>query len=216
MSGPPPPPAAPPPAPGSLAQARGALLALVFAGWAALTVVVGGTLMVGHWVTLPKPEREDSRLLDALAELRRSGEEERWLAVHVLYAECRCSQRILDGFGAQARPAGAVEKVLLVGRHPGFEATARRLGFDLRLLEARELQERFAIESAPLLLVVDPSGALRYAGGYTARKQGLAPQDAQVIAALMEGEDPGELPLYGCGVSRELQALLDPLGVKYD
>ncbi|HBP18930.1 MAG TPA: hypothetical protein DEA08_14230 [Planctomycetes bacterium] len=215
MSGPPTTSEATPPA-GPLARARGAFLALVFAGWAALTVVVGGTLMVGHWVTLPKPEREDAQLLRGLAELRRPGEEERWMAVHVLYADCRCSQRILDGFGQQERPAGAVEKVLLVGRHPGFEETAQRLGFDLRLLEAPELKQRYAIESAPLLLVIDPEGALRYAGGYTSRKQGLDPQDAQVIAALVAGRDPAELPLYGCGVSRELQDLLDPLGVKYD
>ena len=138
------------------------------------------------------------------------------MAVHVLYAECRCSQRILDGFEAQERPPGAVEKVLLVGHHPGFEASARRLGFDLRRLEAAELKERYGIESAPLLLVVDPAGALRYAGGYTARKQGLDPQDAGVIAGLMAGRNPTELPLYGCGVSRELQEVLDPLGVRYD
>jgi hypothetical protein len=54
-------------------------------------------------------------LVTALSSLRERSDTRRWSAVHVLYAECRCSRRILEHLARSERPAQAQEKLLLVG-----------------------------------------------------------------------------------------------------
>jgi hypothetical protein len=46
------------------------LIKVGFAAWAGLLLVVSETLMVGHWYTLPKPDKDDAVLTNALSELR--------------------------------------------------------------------------------------------------------------------------------------------------
>lgn len=184
--------------------------------WAGLSLVVQSTLMASHWYTLPSPDRADPELGEALAALVPEAEQESWTAVHVLYSACRCSQRVFDHLFESARPDGLYEVVLLVGDDASVQARAGAAGFDVITLSPTDLEERFGIVSAPLLLVMSPGGELRYAGGYTERKQGYAIEDREVIEALQSGAAPSELPLYGCGVSKELQQILDPMGLKYD
>ncbi len=184
--------------------------------WAGLSVVVQSTLMAGHWYTLPSPDRADPALERALAALVPEAERESWAAVHVLYSACRCSQRVFDHLFESARPDGLYEVVLLVGEDASVQARADAAGFDVITLSPGELEEHYGIVSAPLLLVMNPGGELQYAGGYTERKQGYAIEDQEVIRALQAGAAPTELPLYGCGVSKELQQILDPMGLKYD
>lgn len=178
-------------------------------------VVVVATMMVGHWVTLPKPAADDQHLRQALSELRNPGEQNQWVGVHVLYSDCGCSGRVLEHIFSSERPAGFAEKILLVGHHEEFEAGARKAGLDVTVLKARELKERFGLESAPLFIVLDPAGALRYVGGYTERKRGLAIRDLEIVSELRAGGESYELPLFGCAVSQRLQEILDPLGIKY-
>lgn len=184
--------------------------------WAALSIVAQSTLMVSHWYTLPSPNRADPALEEALAALVPEAEQGSWTAVHVLYSACRCSQRVFEHLFESSRPEGLYEVVLLVGGEASLEARAAAAGFDVVTLSPRDLEARFGIVSAPLLLVSSPGGELRYAGGYTERKQGYAVEDLEVIGALQAGVEPSELPLYGCGVSKELQQILDPMGLKYD
>ncbi len=191
------------------------LVKLGLAAWAGLLLFVVGTLMVGHWYTLPKPDKTDAFLTQALAELRTSADDGAWMGVHVLYTECRCSQRVFDHLFSSARPDDVKEKVILVGKDDKIEARARKSGFDVVVVSPVQLKEQFSLESAPLLLVVEPSGAIAYSGGYTQRKQGPDIRDVAIITSLMQNHAPRELPLYGCGTSSELQKTLDPLGIKY-
>jgi hypothetical protein len=66
-----------------------------------------------------------------------------------------------------------------------------------------------------MFAVMDPSGGLRYLGGYTERKQGLMIEDVTIVERLRSERPVVELPLFGCAVSRSLQAMLDPLGIRY-
>ncbi len=184
--------------------------------WAGLAVLVQTTLMAAHWYTLPKPDRADPLLEQSIAALVSEDGTGQWAMVHVLYSECRCSQRVFDHLFETTRPEGAYETVLLVGHDAAIEARADTAGFEVVVATPAELERRFGIVSAPLLLVLDPGGTLRYAGGYTERKQGYGPRDLDILAVLQRGDDPTELPLYGCGVSKELQEALDPMGIKYD
>jgi hypothetical protein len=184
--------------------------------WATLAVVGGSTLMAGHLYTLPEPERSDPQLLARLEALRGQVAQGEWQAVHVLYSACRCSQRILAHLFESTRPSGYHETLLLVGADEGVAARAADAGFELITLTPQELAEQYHIEAAPLMIVLDPDGRVRYAGGYSERKQGYEALDREVMARLKAGAAPTELPLYGCGVSKALQATLDPLGLKYD
>lgn len=188
----------------------GALAAL----WAVPCTVVVTSLMVSHWVPLPKPDRSDPSLTAGLAEVA-PPDHAAWTVAHVLYAQCRCSQRTFEYLFERGPSAGAREVVVLVGRHDEYERRATDAGYAVRRITRRELKERLNLESAPLLVISDPTGAVRYVGGYTSRKQGLDYQDLALLEELRKGHGARDLPAYGCGVSRELQAFLDPIGVKY-
>lgn len=178
-------------------------------------MVASASLMAGHWYTLPSPPTGHADFVRAMTDLRGPKNADTWMAVHVLYSRCRCSQRIFDHLFASERRPDVEEHILLVGAHRDYEGRARARGFAVHVLEPAQLKALYRIESAPLLLILDPPGNLRYAGGYTDRKQGPAIHDLDILARLVADETTEPLPLFGCGVSRELQALLDPIGIKY-
>jgi hypothetical protein len=182
--------------------------------WAPTLLVIVAMLMVGHWYSLPKPTREDRALEQAVHALRAPGARGDWTVVHALYSKCRCSQRILTHLFNRRPLAGTTEVILLVGSHAEYERRARESGFRLDVISPEELLKKYHFEAAPLFAVSDSNGRLRYVGGYTDRKQGLAVRDVEIIHALQANGSPRELPLFGCAVSRSLQALMDPLGIK--
>jgi hypothetical protein len=191
----------------------------LLAAWLVPCTAVSVVLLASHTVPLPTPPKDDGALHAGLAELRTTAlspeQSATWTLVHVLYGQCRCSEQTLEYLVKRGPKAHASEVVLLVGDNPEFAASARAAGFALTAVTAHELKARFNIETAPLLLVLDPSGAVRYAGGYTARKQGLDYQDTEILETLQHGGAALELPPFGCAASRELQKLLDPIGIKY-
>jgi hypothetical protein len=182
--------------------------------WAPTLLLIVATLMVGHWYSLPKPAHDDRALEQAMRALRTGDARGDWTVVHALYSKCRCSQRILSHLFSRRPLAGTTEVIVLVGSHPEYELRARQSGFELDVVSPEELSQKYHFEAAPLFAVSDPNGRLRYVGGYTDRKQGLAVRDVEIIHALQANGSPRELPLFGCAVSRSLQAVLDPLGIK--
>lgn len=194
--------------------AKAKVAAAAFWLWAVVLLAAVSSLMVGHWYTLPRPDRADESVTRAMASLRLPGEESRWLAVHLLYTECRCSRAILDHLTSTRRPSGVVEKVVLVGDDPSVEGRLRDAGFAVVAIGKAELERRFHVVSAPLLAVVAPDDTLRYLGGYTERKQGPDIRDRALIEEARSRGDAAALPLFGCPVSDELRSLLDPLGLK--
>jgi len=183
--------------------------------WAAGASVVMAALMASHWVALPRPAHDDSRLNASLAALPRDEQHARWRMHHVLYAECGCSRRVLEHIAARTRTDDVDEVVLLVGDDSDVERLCRDSSLRLELVSEDQLAQRFGVEAAPLLVITDPSGATRYCGGYTDRKRGLAYQDLATLARLRAGEHAPPLPVYGCGIADSLRAALDPLGLKY-
>ena len=70
---------------------------------------------------------------------------------------------------------------------------------------------RVGVEAAPILIVIDPSGVVRYAGGYTERKQGPVVADIRILRATERGDAPVALPIFGCAVSERLRGELSTL-----
>ncbi|MCG5053031.1 MAG: hypothetical protein KA712_08740 [Myxococcales bacterium] len=188
---------------------------VVLGVWFVVCLGVVGSLMVGHWVSLPVPNAAAAQRLETLG-ASPPGAKRPWLVVHALYGKCTCSQRIFESLVSTTRPRGVREILLLADAAPTWRAQAHAAGLEIRGLTAPELKERYGIEAAPLFMVFDPQGRLVHTGGYTERKQGLAIVDRAIVEALMaEPNAPRPpLPVFGCGVSRQLQQLLDPLGIK--
>jgi len=181
-------------------------------GWAAALLLVGSILLGRHVVALPRPERNPT-VTRAFAALRQPRDRGRWLAVHVLYAGCKCSARIVDHL-VQAEPIAPVRELALwVGQDPDAQARLSAAGLRVHTLEPEALRARFGVEAAPVLIVLDPEDQIRYVGGYTSRKQGPDIQDRKILAALLAGTAPEENPILGCAVSSRLQTALDPVGL---
>lgn len=184
--------------------------------WAGISTLAVSSLMVEHWQPLPVPPVDDALLQSAVSELRTR--EGTWMSVHVLYSGCRCSNQVLEHLLAvnRERPAGVDERVLLVGADTELEARVQRAGLALSVVETGALKTRFGVISAPLLVFLSPSDQVVYAGGYTDRKQSLDIQYLQIFAEVKRETSPRIRPLFGCGVSEDLQAAVDPFGLKYN
>ena len=163
--------------------------------WFAAMVFLGAGLLARHLLAMPAPR-------PAVA-LARPG---KWVAVHALYGECRCSQRIADHLETSERPAGWTEIVLWVGTDPPKKLSER---FEVRTVTPTELAA-LGIEAAPSMAVIDPSGTTRYAGGYTERKQGPVIDDVRIMREAQH-QDVKALPVFGCAVSNRLQTELSVL-----
>ena len=184
--------------------------------WGAAVSVGAISLMARHELALPSPAADDPALQRAVNELSPSdvgSTATDWSVIHVLYAQCRCSQRIVEHLVGRERPVGIREQVLLVGNGAEYAAKLTSAGFSVVLATPAELKERYHVESAPLLVVADPSGRVRYSGGYTREKQGPDIRDLAIIGELRSGGTPAELPTLGCAVSDELRELINPLGL---
>jgi hypothetical protein len=182
--------------------------------WALITFAVTGSLASAHWYGLPRPQ-SPAVLSRALAARRRPDERGLWLATHVLYLECRCSRRILDHLLERRRLPEVGESVLMVGSDPALSVQLTHAGYRVESLTPHTLATRYQILAAPVLIVSDPADGIRYLGGYTQQKQGPDLRDQAIIASLRAGGREPELPLLGCAVSRSLQKILDPFGLKY-
>jgi hypothetical protein len=170
--------------------------------WFAGMLLLGAGLLAKHLVALPAPATTPV-LGEALAALRTPRDRGRWLAVHVLYAECRCSQLIVEHLVHSDRPSDWSEVVLWIGADPPDPGLAQR-GFDVRRLTRAELAS-YGIEAAPLLVAVDPDDHARYSGGYTESKQGPVVDDLRILAAARAAGPIATLPVFGCAVSDRLK-----------
>jgi hypothetical protein len=198
-----------------LGRVRTVFVRASFSAWVVTVTVPGAYLMAGHLLTLPAPEETDPRVAVAIDATRTPAERGAWLVVHVMYADCGCSQRLLTQLIARHALPDVRERVVLVGHDEAMAARLRDAGFAFEEVTASELAERYRAESAPMLMVASPAGALVYAGGYADRKRGPDTKDVDVVRRLQRGERVQRLPLYGCAVSKKLQGELDPLGLKY-
>jgi hypothetical protein len=182
--------------------------------WAVLMLLIGASLMVNHWVPLPRPEIEQNGSTASLASFQTINAEHCWSAVHFLYAECPCSRRVLDHLLEQSPRADVNECIVLIGDAAELAAKAESRGYEVDCVTPEELLTKYGVEAAPLLMVFDTVGRQRYVGGYTSRKQLLDIQNRTILEQLMSGQEVEPLPLFGCAVSGRLKSLVDPLGLK--
>jgi hypothetical protein len=184
---------------------------LLLTAWAGVALVALSSLAVPHMAPMPQAQRE-ARLAGALLELRT--ERRARFLVHVIAADCSCTQRLFEHLLARGPFAGAEEVIVFVGEDAVKRDAATRAGFRYTTLDAAELARRFGLESAPVLFAFDGE-SLRYAGGYFNHPSTLVALDADIAHRVTAGESPPPLPVYGCAVSDRLRKAVDPLGIVY-
>jgi hypothetical protein len=191
---------------------RRTLVGVLIGAWAIGTLLAISTLALPHMAPLPETSRE-ARTMRALLGLRTAADRE--LVVHVIAARCSCTERLFAHLMRRRPFGGADEIVLFVGDDPRKQEAARGAGFRYATVTDGQLQERFALESAPVMFVFDRRDRLRYAGGYFNHPSTVSPLDEDIHGRLIRGEAPPPLPVYGCAVSARLKDQLDPLGIVY-
>ncbi len=187
----------------------------VLCGWGFAMVAVVGSLMVSHWVRLPHPTADDQAWSATLASHRSASAARDWTVFHFLNADCACSRRILVKLADESPHRGVCERIVILGSEDKTTRAAIENGFEVEFVTRAELDQRYAIAAVPMFAVVAPDGSTKYSGGYTSRKQGLDVQHRDIIGKLVAGESSEPLPVYGCAVSKQLQAAIDPFGIKY-
>ena len=185
---------------------------LMLASWMVVALVGLAALSVRHMASLPKPD-DEALLSRSMLQLRRTSSEN--FLVHVIDAECSCSRALFAHLVARRRFPGAEEAVLFVGADPKKQESAKRAGFTFTTVSAEELTFHFGLEAAPVLIVFDSAGRLRYAGGYYSHPATITPLDERIYAQLATGANVEPLPVFGCAVSSRLQKSLNPLSAVY-
>jgi hypothetical protein len=168
--------------------------------WVPAVVVVFGLLMVNHTVAMPSPTRLD-RIEHALLRDADPGTDH---VVHVIFADCSCTDLLVDHLAARGPEPGRVEVVWFVGPKKPRHAALSAAGFPLVTLHADDLAERLDLRAAPVLLAVH-DGALAYAGGYFGTPAAVRPLDVGLLDAVARGERPDPLPVFGCAMDPALQ-----------
>ena len=186
--------------------------------WVVTLTLVCSSLMVGHWISLPTPavgsqlERGTHYAHESKADW--TLEDGRLRVSHFLFADCPCSRKVLDYLVHRPPLAAVDERIVLIAlpNQPLVEVATGSFAVELESPET--LMAKYGVESAPLMIVDDAQGIIRYAGGYTSRKQGLDYQDQTIVRQLLSGAEVDPLPLYGCAVSQRLKQMVDPFGLK--
>ncbi len=142
----------------------------------------------------------------------------RWKLVHLLVEGCSCSAAVAEHLCERLPLKDVEEVVYVVGGDHHFEwvNNLQRLGFDVRVQNAEELRLALGSDAGPQLLIADPTGAIRYRGGYQSTRPGTrlnhlatnmeadTPQECEILLALRQGRDVQAYPAFGCGGSLSL------------
>jgi hypothetical protein len=182
--------------------------------WAALALVGISSLSVSHMAAMPPPDKATRMAMEAAT--LRQGSSGLFL-VHVIYRECSCTERLLAHLLARGRLPGVEEAIVYVARDSAAElaGSAARAGFALTRVTAEELDRRFGLQAAPVLLAFDSAQTLLYAGGYFDHPSAVSALDRRIHADIAAGRPVRPLPLFGCAVSPALQDAVDPLRIVY-
>ncbi|MBL8209830.1 MAG: hypothetical protein JNK87_03930 [Bryobacterales bacterium] len=124
-----------------------------------------------------------------------------WQAVYVLGERCPCSTRVARYLMGRSALGGIEEFILQVGEEPETEAGLTNAGWQMRRRPPEIARDHYGARSAPLFVIVDPTGEVRYRGGLSRRtdsRDGF--HDREIWEAVRAGRAVTPLPAYGCAL----------------
>ncbi|HTV00034.1 MAG TPA: hypothetical protein VMF13_05830 [Luteitalea sp.] len=178
--------------------------------WSASLTVALASWGAWHYVALAGPAASEVARLDD------AHDHDGWRMVHVLAADCGCSEGVGRRLASRKPQAGLVEEVWVVGDSPTLTATLRTAGFTVTTKAPEALATGMNIQGMPWLLIAR-DGDVLYSGGYASRNPATVAQleDVALWHRLQAGDHPQAFPAFGCATSRSARAAVDPLGLKY-
>lgn len=194
------------------ARGRQRMAIAVIGIWVMVAVVALGSIGMSHSAPMPAPA-DELRLARAASALAGRGSKAAY--VHVIDPACSCSAGLLRQLLATGARSDYREVIVFVGEDSALRRAAEGAGFAFRELSRTALVAELGLEVAPVLIALDSTGALRYAGGYFDKPAAVESRQAWIHARLMAGEAVAPLPVYGCAASERLRERVDPLGVVY-
>lgn len=181
---------------------RSSFARAVLGGWVALIVLIGSSVTALHFFTLPKQAPTSWAIAG------------QWTVVHGLASKCPCSNRVMEHLLSRGPFPGVHEQVPVVDATEVQLTALRARGFDVESVTSAQMEQRYGLTGAPVLVVRRPDSSLAYVGGHSAT-QSQESDDEHVLAALIAGTEVQPYPLFGCAVGKRLQRELDPLSLKY-
>ncbi|HXT16115.1 MAG TPA: hypothetical protein VN706_10835 [Gemmatimonadaceae bacterium] len=197
---------------GSKKKGRFPVAKLFLVVWIVGVSLALGSLGVSHLAAMPRPD-DEARIARAALALREDASSD--FIVHVIYARCSCTARLFKHLVERKPFPGVHEMILFVGEDSTKRAAAEHAGYEFRTITREELGSKFGLEVAPVMLVFDVKGELRYIGGYFDRPAAVTSLDEQIRGQVLAGANPDPLPVFGCAVDARLQRKVDPLGIVY-
>ncbi|MFK8138692.1 MAG: hypothetical protein AB8E15_10055 [Bdellovibrionales bacterium] len=172
-----------------------------------------------HNTSLPQEKPINMIELESYSSEGLAVDSKKWQKIHFITDKCLCSNDLAEYLverGA-SKELNVMEKVIVVGKKSDFESRLNKKGFITQRISEEDLAAKYGITGVPLLVVISPEKKIEYYGGYDSRKinPGTDFKDTEILEQAMAGKSLGSLPKFGCAVSKELQATLDPFKLKY-
>jgi hypothetical protein len=121
--------------------------------------------------------------------------------VHVLAADCACSQAVAEHLLSRGADPAELEHVWIVGDAGNLGEQLAHKGYRPGATSAEEVRQRLGIAAAPLLVVFERGGsAALYAGGYSPhRLEGAGDaRVASIVSTVRAGKAQARYPVHGC------------------
>lgn len=143
-----------------------------------------------------------------------------WAMTHILVESCPCSYTIATHLLQRGVSKDAGEQIWVAesGWKQKWVEDLAKAGFNVRRMTPSEILARANVNGGPWLIIHDPDGQRRYAGGYLDGRPGSPgveqpPQDVQILARLQTSDVVQPFRALGCGMG---ESILQPLGVQCD
>jgi hypothetical protein len=121
-------------------------------------------LMGSHWLPLPATSPMQSVAVTS---------NRNWQAVHILVADCPCSELVATHLATRGASSELNERVWLVGGDAPWAQTLEQCGLRVRHEDANRLAPEYGIHGGPWLQLISPAGTLAYSGGYAPQRATL-------------------------------------------
>lgn len=144
--------------------------------------------------------------------------ESRVNAIHFIAEGCSCSIPLVQHLAKRKATKGIFEKVIIIGKMSDSVRELKKSGYAVESMSFERARVGGWLSATPLLVVYDREQKVHYARGYA--EGAITPLTQFFDQSVIEDVKNNALvtsnyPIRGCAAARNLQAMLDPFGLKY-
>lgn len=139
----------------------------------------------------------------------------KWKMVHILSSKCACSKRV-GIYLSKRSPLPNVNEVIYIldDQEVLSERKLKEAGFKVVRMNGNLALEKYDIDAAPQLVILDEELRIKYSGGYNDSRE-MKYEDLKILASLKNNQTFAPHPVFGCANGKRTAELVDPWGLKY-